>query len=258
LGKLLLPLVFSIVLLGLGTQLSEGALPIDFEGFSDGAVITDDYKTDGVIFSSSQYSIQILDDSGEVPPGPPSGANILVSNSGANNGDIIISIVDPTTFTPTDASSIQLYLYSVGNSAVTVESKNSVGDVLDTQVFQNNDVGGVNCDYPTRPDCPGPITNGWGQTDFYTFSGAIRTVTITSDQSPGDGYGIDDVSFTPAGNTEANANDMNGNQLTAIGGDIIPLDTTMVLVSGAQYTAAWMIPVIVSGIGFAIVIARKF
>ncbi len=44
----------------------------------------------------------------------------------------------------------------------------------------------------------------------------------------------------------------------AVGGDIVPLDTTMVLVAGAQYTAAWMIPVIVSGIGFAIVIARKF
>jgi len=44
----------------------------------------------------------------------------------------------------------------------------------------------------------------------------------------------------------------------AIGGDIIPLDTTMVLVAGTHSVAAWMIPVIVSGIGFAIVIARKF
>jgi len=252
LGKLLLPLVFSIVLLGLGTQLSEGALPIDFEGFSDGAVITDDYKTDGVIFSSSQYSIQILDDSGEVPPGPPSGANILVSNSGANNGDIIISIVDPTTFTATDASSIELYLYSVGNSAVTVESKNSVGDVLDTQVFQNNDVGGVNCDYPTRPDCPGPITNGWGQTDFYTFSGEIRTVTITSDQSPGDGYGIDDVLITIDDGVTGQ------NERVAVGGELIPLDTTMVLVAGTQTIASWMIPVLVSAIGIGIVLSRKF
>jgi len=32
----------------------------------------------------------------------------------------------------------------------------------------------------------------------------------------------------------------------------------MVLVAGAQYNAAWMIPVIISAIGFAIVIARKF
>jgi len=44
----------------------------------------------------------------------------------------------------------------------------------------------------------------------------------------------------------------------AVGGEMIPLDTTMVLVSGAQYTAAWMIPVIVSAIGIGIVIARKF
>jgi len=44
----------------------------------------------------------------------------------------------------------------------------------------------------------------------------------------------------------------------AIGGEIIPLDSTMVLAAGAQYTAAWMIPVLVSAIGIGIVIARKF
>ena len=44
----------------------------------------------------------------------------------------------------------------------------------------------------------------------------------------------------------------------AIGGEFIGIETTSVLAAGAQYTAAWMIPVIVSGIGFAIVIARKF
>jgi len=46
--------------------------------------------------------------------------------------------------------------------------------------------------------------------------------------------------------------------VSAIGGEIIPLDTTMVLVAGAQYSAAWMIPAIVSAIGIGIVIARKF
>ncbi len=45
---------------------------------------------------------------------------------------------------------------------------------------------------------------------------------------------------------------------TMIGGELIPIDTTMVLVAGAQSISAWMIPVIVAGIGFAIVIARKF
>ena len=43
-----------------------------------------------------------------------------------------------------------------------------------------------------------------------------------------------------------------------VGGDMIQMETTSILAAGAQYTAAWMIPVIVSGIGIAIVIARKF
>jgi len=43
-----------------------------------------------------------------------------------------------------------------------------------------------------------------------------------------------------------------------VGGEFIGIDSTMVLAAGAQYTAAWMIPVIVSGIGIAVVIARKF
>jgi len=43
-----------------------------------------------------------------------------------------------------------------------------------------------------------------------------------------------------------------------VGGELIPLDTTMVLLAGTQTIAAWMIPVIVSAIGIGIVIARKF
>jgi len=43
-----------------------------------------------------------------------------------------------------------------------------------------------------------------------------------------------------------------------VGGVFEGVDTTSLIVAGAQMNAAWMIPVIVSGIGFAIVIARKF
>ncbi len=34
-----------------------------------------------------------------------------------------------------------------------------------------------------------------------------------------------------------------------VGGDLIPLDTSALIIAGAQMNAAWMIPVIVSGIG---------
>jgi len=43
-----------------------------------------------------------------------------------------------------------------------------------------------------------------------------------------------------------------------VGGTGFEIDKTSLLVSGAQSNAVWMIPVIVAGIGFAIVIARKF
>jgi len=46
--------------------------------------------------------------------------------------------------------------------------------------------------------------------------------------------------------------------LCRVGGDMIQIETTSVLVAGAQSISAWMIPVIVAGIGIAIVIARKF
>ncbi len=43
-----------------------------------------------------------------------------------------------------------------------------------------------------------------------------------------------------------------------VGGELIPIDSTSLLLVGAQMNAAWMIPVIVSAIGIGIVIARKF
>jgi len=43
-----------------------------------------------------------------------------------------------------------------------------------------------------------------------------------------------------------------------VGGEFIGVDSTALLVTGAQMNAAWMIPVIVSAIGIGIVIARKF
>ncbi len=46
--------------------------------------------------------------------------------------------------------------------------------------------------------------------------------------------------------------------LCTVGGDLIPLDTSALILAGAQTNAAWMIPVIVSAIGIGIVVARKF
>jgi len=44
---------------------------------------------------------------------------------------------------------------------------------------------------------------------------------------------------------------------SAVGGDIIPLDATMVLVAGTQTAAAWMIPAIVSASGIVLLISNQ-
>lgn len=43
-----------------------------------------------------------------------------------------------------------------------------------------------------------------------------------------------------------------------IGGELIAIDTTSVLLAGAQMTSAWLVPIIVSVIGIGIILARKF
>ena len=47
-------------------------------------------------------------------------------------------------------------------------------------------------------------------------------------------------------------------EFPAVGGWFLEVDKPSILIAGAQYTAAWMLPVIISAIGIGIVIARKF
>jgi len=42
-----------------------------------------------------------------------------------------------------------------------------------------------------------------------------------------------------------------------VGGELIPIDTTSLLLVGTQLTASWMIPVIVSAVGIGLVFVRK-
>jgi len=44
----------------------------------------------------------------------------------------------------------------------------------------------------------------------------------------------------------------------AVGGAFVGVEKSALFLAAAQLSAAWMIPVIVSGIGIAVVIARKF
>jgi len=92
-----------------------------------------------------------------------------------------------------------------------------------------------------EPDCP---IDACIQCDFDVASCILATVGT---QTP-----IDDCFATFDSCLATNQ------CFASVGGEFIVIDSTALLVTGAQMNAAWMIPVIVSGIGFAIVIARKF
>jgi len=46
-------------------------------------------------------------------------------------------------------------------------------------------------------------------------------------------------------------------QVVAVGGELIPLDTTSLILAGTQMTAAWMIPIIVSAAGIGLLIQTQ-
>ncbi len=45
---------------------------------------------------------------------------------------------------------------------------------------------------------------------------------------------------------------------STVGGELIPLDTTALLLAGVQANALWLIPIVIAAVGIGIVIARKF
>ncbi len=92
-----------------------------------------------------------------------------------------------------------------------------------------------------------------GLAEFETITGKKLFLS-----SSGIGWVSDD-------NGDGNNDSQGGYSITAeptggqlVGGIIIPLDTTMILLAGTQMTAAWLIPAIVSVVGISLVLARKF
>jgi len=86
------------------------------------------------------------------------------------------------------------------------------------------------------------LTTIVGSSTVQTLSFAgfpVHSVVMT-----GTFYGIDDITFSPE-------------SCVVVGGELLPIDTTALLLAGAQ-TFSWMIPVVLSGIGIGLfVVSRK-
>ncbi len=111
---------------------------------------------------------------------------------------------------------------------------------LSVHVEFDPDVDALTVDWTSNINVNGVFVKGANSGNLYTY--APPTNGDTGLETPTQ-QGISHVSFC--------YDEM-------VGGTGIQIDKTAMLLAGAQMNAAWMIPVIVSGIGFAIVIARKF
>jgi len=120
--------------------------------------------------------------------------------------------------------------------------------------FDINQLMGLSFDitiqFTSGPDFVGnfPVTQNISL-EFFGFQSEqsdIETVIIQGDGTSGLDYVFDNFAFGGQGCP------------MVVGGIFEGVDTTSLLLTGAQMNAAWMLPVIVSAIGIAIVIARKF
>jgi len=150
----------------------------------------------------------------------------------------------------------------------------------------DNGIGGINTTYEVEIFCDGTVSFDWfyqgeeggffvGGTAFFDpsgyllnggltqltddFGGEVQSGSASTPVVLGDVFGFyifstDGVAgpgiFTMIDNFE-------GPTCLAVGGEIIPLDQTALLLAGAQSISMWMIPVVVSGAGIGVFVIMR-
>ena len=90
--------------------------------------------------------------------------------------------------------------------------------------------------------------------EFWDFT--IQDYFNSAGKTPAAIYSVGVIS--PAGSPDTSSGSIIATpDITLIGGEFIPIDSTALLLAGAQSTASWMIPVLISAVGIGLVLVRK-
>jgi len=166
----------SILLVVAGTSLRAGTVTLDFEGFSDSTILTNQYSGLGATFSNTIiFTAGISLNEFELPP--QSGVNVAFDN----NGPISISFTNPVL------SFGGFFTYAVPLTLAAF-------DATSTQV--GSAMSAFNSNLALSGDA------GSSPNEFLQVSsaGGISSVTITGD--PGGGsFAMDDATFSTAGSS---------------------------------------------------------
>lgn len=213
------------------------ATTIDFDFFPDGLPvpdrtrITDQYAQCGV----QQFTT-------EIPEGPQT---FSFSEFGGSSPNQLGADGPPGN---------PAFTYSIGVqfvSPVSQASINALGVGFNGLILEAYNSGNVLID-SVQVINPGNPSN---QVDLMTVSGSDIVSLVIKQVTPGvkqgnliDGYVIDDLQF-PGPPCELPDESI-------VGGQIIPIETTSLLLAGAQSTT-WLIPVVVSAVGIGLVLVRR-
>ena len=113
-----------------------------------------------------------------------------------------------------------------------------------------------NC-FEISTDFDNPVPVMQGETYWILFEAKVGQGYIFDQTEVGDPFQLTEnmVDYFPTGGLTPNF-PMKITALLPIGGTLIPLDTTALLLAGAQ-TFSWMIPVLLSGIGIGLVLVSR-
>ena len=152
---------------------------------------------------------------------------------------------------------------AVSHFVVDISEDLSCDDITDVKINGNDPDDGFECKSQDGLDNSLKIDDGFEGDLEYTFKTnrvpvwhdvAIKDgepASLAHNTGNADHTSEDTIDFIAAPNSESVPPVM-------VGGSLVPIDMTMILLAGTQSISSWMIPVIVAGIGIGIVIARKF
>jgi len=260
--KSILPIVFSMILLTSTTQAVYGGPPTICNSIATGEwdiSTTWDNSPDGTchVMINNGHTVTITDivgypasitvkEGGALVVDGPSGGNLTIKSTGdgTNNGMM--------TMIGSDGSFQMGSLRNQGSFANTcfgIMVFNG-GDATNSGSFFNDGPNNI-------PAAATAVNSG-----IMTFNGGDGTRSGSLNNDLGIFTNHNTLNFNAGSGSQAGVLigqvTEDPRSCTLVAGSLTPIDTTMVLVAGAQSISAWMIPVIVAGIGFAIVIARKF
>jgi len=245
--KIVFPVLACILILGIGYSQDAFAITKTYVGLDNGAWETPtNWSPAGV---PNQNDDVILDNTG---------FDVIISSAVTvgNSGSI--------TFSPTTTNNNILV---IAPGSLTIEGTVTMNDQNDDIIIIN---GGI-----MTVQCSGLVTLGDGRIKLSSFSDTTGTLvnhgTITGTKSPHTFINNNNIALiSPAallqnsGILPAAIWNMVGGTLETIdsiciiiGGEIIPLDQTALLLAGVQSVSMWMIPVVLSGIGIGVFVIKR-